>query len=203
MSYPPLMMQGKGFPLVWMPLPAFLCHLILIYFISFMFCSRGFFFSFASGVSVSISSCGCFRSGLVFRVSVRVSAPPSGYVFFVFVCLICVRECFLFCFLHSVFSGSSWFPCVLEMFHPCLCCPGFPSGGCSVRGCAAFRRCAGGAGVCHDGHVGTAAVFHLRLPDVRHANPHHHLRRDQHRNVLLPAVLGGLPLVRAGLLVTP
>lgn len=75
--------------------------------------------------------------------------------------------------------------------------PSWPrSGGRSLRRRAALRGRAGGACVRHDGHVGAAAVLHLRVLDVRDAHPHRYLRRDQHRDVLLPALLRGLPLVR-------
>ena len=66
----------------------------------------------------------------------------------------------------------------------------------SVRRRPSLRRRSRRTGVRHDGYVGAAAVLHLRLLDVRHAHPHRHLRRDQHRHVLLPALRRGLPLVR-------
>ena len=40
-------------------------------------------------------------------------------------------------------------------------------------------------------------VLHLRLPLSRVRDPDHHVRRDHDRHVLLPALLGGLPLVVA------
>lgn len=62
-------------------------------------------------------------------------------------------------------------------------------GGRSIRRSPAVRSRSCGAGVRDDRNVGAAAVLHLRLPHVGHGHPHRHLRRDQHRHVLLPALL--------------
>mmetsp|Transcript_14411 Transcript_14411/g.42394 ORF Transcript_14411/g.42394 Transcript_14411/m.42394 type:complete len:203 (+) Transcript_14411:1384-1992(+) len=46
-------------------------------------------------------------------------------------------------------------------------------------------------------HLAAALLLRVRLPRARAAHPHHHLRRDLDRDVLLPALRGGLPLVVA------
>lgn len=44
--------------------------------------------------------------------------------------------------------------------------------------------------------MGAAVLLHLWVLDVGHDHLDGYLRGDQYRHVLLPAVLGGLPLVR-------
>mmetsp|Transcript_44028 Transcript_44028/g.141990 ORF Transcript_44028/g.141990 Transcript_44028/m.141990 type:complete len:255 (+) Transcript_44028:1242-2006(+) len=48
-------------------------------------------------------------------------------------------------------------------------------------------------------HLAAALLLRVWLPGARAAHPHHHLRRDLDRDVLLPALRGGLPLVVARL----
>ena len=92
-----------------------------------------------------------------------------------------------------IFSFASSFCSILFRFRRFLffSC----TGGGSVRWRAPLWSRPGRAGVRDDGHVGAAAVLHLRLPDVGHAHPYRNLRGDQHRHVLLPALRRGLPLV--------